>query len=533
MSGKFLFAKESQNHLNMKYSRSHILKEGTFSHEPPSYLISKDYLLNRRSPSETRSTSSSEMCSSCIKMKNLMDEAKFSIEREKESLENTEKHLKHYDSLLAIKENRLREQELALENERNLLEIQKSEISREKITVEKEKEQICDSFRNLELEKENIEKQMMCLDKKYQEVKKLLGEYEKQKSREADKEDALRDIENRENALRVKDEEICKKSEELTSKAKLLEKSFKEKVGLFEKLKQEVINKQKVILRKKAKIAEMKKKSENCSSVTLGLDLNEKEMRENALKARADELQTLQQLLNDEKNRVEVMMRSVNEEKLELDQELHNSRRLLQEKIHQAQMAEERFKERYLNLDSKEKKLEHMIQAFQEEESKLEERWKNIENIEKITNELALTKEKLQNLQKQFFFQQQELNEFKLNNSEFTPEMKEKLENLRKKEEELFEIEQQLKKEREEIEISATLIKQLNNDLEKQKISQQKEQQRLKSLEKEIKQKENEEKSQLFQLEVDKSFKNSSQGSFHKILVSDMSPFDDKELFPL
>jgi allophanate hydrolase subunit 1 len=111
--------------------------------------------------------------------------------------------------------------------------------------------------------------------------------------------------------------------------------------------------------------------------------------------------------------------------------------------------------------------------------------------------------------------------------------MKEKLENLRKKEEELFEIEQQLKKEREEIEISATLIKQLNNDLEKQKISQQKEQQRLKSLEKEIKQKENEEKSQLFQLEVDKSFKNSSQGSFHKILVSDMSPFDDKELFPL
>lgn len=528
----------------MKYSRSHILKEGHFTQEPSSYLISKDFLLNRRSPSETRSTCSNDMCSSCIKMKNLMDEAKFSIEREKESLENTEKHLKHYDSLLAIKENRLREQELALENERKFIEAQKSEISREKNILEKDKDKVAEQMKCVDAEKENLERQMVGLEKKYQEVKKLLSEYEKHKNEELGRNGVFREIENRETNLKLKDQEIQKKSEELNHKAKLLEKSYKEKVGLFEKLKQEVINKQKIIIKKKAKIADLKQRSFTCVSapVTPSPDSfinkeKELEARESSLKAQSEEIYTLQQLLNDEKNRLEILIRSVNEEKFELDQELQSNRRIFQEKLHQAQLAEDRYKERLFSLDDKEKNLELMIQAFQEEESKLEERWKNIENIEKITTELTITKEKLQNLQRNYFVQQQELNEYKTKNFDspliLTPEVQERLELMVKKEEELTEIENQLKKEREEIEISASLIRQLNEDLEKQKLAQQKEQQRLKSLEKEIKNKETEEKSQFLTVDADKSFKNSSQGSLHRILVSDMSPFDDKDLFHL
>ena len=265
----------------------------------------------------------------------------------------------------------------------------------------------------------------------------------------------------------------------------------------------------------------------------------EKELdaRESALKAHSEEIYTLQQLLNDEKNRLEILIRSVNEEKFELDQELQSNRRIFQEKFHQAQLAEDRYKERLYSLDDKEKKLELMIQAFQEEESKLEERWKNIENIERITNELTLTKEKLQNLQRNYLIQQQELNQYKTKNFDspliLTPEVQERLELMTKKEEELTEIENQLKKEREEIEISASLIRQLNEDLEKQKFAQQKEQKRLKVLEKEIKSKASEEKNHFLTVDADKSFKNSSQGSLHRILVSDMSPFDDKDLFHL
>lgn len=509
--------------------------------EAASFLISKANQSASRYPE--RKVASNDLCGSCIKMKNLMDEAKFSIEREKESLENTEKHLKHYDSLLAIKENRLKEQELAFDNERNLIEIQKSEISREKLLNEKEKDRIAEGLKSLEYEKENVEKQMITLEKKYQNVKKILGEYEKQKldNETLAKSEALRELEQKEVYLRQKEVEVNKKSEELKAKARQLERSFKEKTGLFEKLKQEVINKQKVIIRKKEKIAEMKKRIElGTANTTPNLEnvesrMKEMDLREMTLKQKADELMNLQQRLNDEKNRVEVMMRSVSEEKMDLDMEIQNSRRSFQDKIRQAQVTEERFRERMAAMDSKEQKLEQMIQAFQEEELKLEERWKNLENIHAITSELSQTKEKLQSLQKAYAVQQQELSEYKVKSIEsplqFTPDWKDRLESLAKKEEDLQELEDQLNKEREEIEISAALIRQLNEDLERQKISQKKEEIRLKDLEKQLKQKENEVKVEISQLDIDKSFKNSSQGSFHRILVSDMSPFDDKDIF--
>lgn len=509
--------------------------------EAANFLVSKSSQVN--SKYSERKSSNNSLCGSCIKMKNLMDEAKFSIEREKESLENTEKHLKHYDSLLAIKENRLREQEMAFENERNLIEIQKSEISREKVSNEKEKDKIAEGFKSLGFERENVEKQMICLEKKYQDVKKILSEYEKQKN---DKElngkaEVLREIEVKEGCLKQREAEINKKTEELRAKARLLEKSYKEKTGLFEKLKQEVINKQKIILKKKEKIAELKKKTvigtNNSTPNMDSLDSRAKELeiRELTIKQKSDELINLQQRLNDEKNRLEVMMRSVSEEKQDLDQEIQNTRRTYQDKIRQAQLAEERFKDRMSTLDSKEQKLEQIIQGFQEEEQKLEERWKNLEKIQQITSELSQTKEKLQSLQKAYSLQQQELIEYKAksieNPLEYPADWKDRIDLLAKKEEDLQEIEQQLKKEREEIEISASLIGQLNSDLEKQKKFQQRESLRLKELENQLKIRENEVKVEISHLDIDKSFRNSSQGSLHKILVSDMSPFDEKDIF--
>ena len=88
-----------------------------------------------------------------------------------------------------------------------------------------------------------------------------------------------------------------------------------------------------------------------------------------------------------------------------------------------------------------------------------------------------------------------------------------------------------MKKERDDIDISAALIKQLNLDLEKQKNMQTAEQKKLNDLVNEIKAREAEfSRIDTSNIDIDKSFKNSSNGSIRAILVSDMSPFEDKEI---
>ena len=174
-----------------------------------------------------------------------------------------------------------------------------------------------------------------------------------------------------------------------------------------------------------------------------------------------------------------------------------------------------------------------MIFAIQEEENKLEERWKCLENIEKIRLENESLKEQVLLLQKSYLMQQQELLILKENGkfSEISEDWKDRIESIKIKEQELAEFEEQLKKERDDIDISAALIKQLNLDLEKQKNMQTAEQKKLNDLVNEIKAREAEfSRIDTSNIDIDKSFKNSSNGSIRAILVSDMSPFEDKEI---
>ena len=500
---------------------------------------------------DRRNPSTDELCMSCVKMKNLMEEAKFCIDREKESLENTEKHLKHYDSLLAIKENRLREQELAFENEKNMMEIQKSEVCREKIQIEKEKDSLKSNFMSLNSEKETLEKQMYQLEKKYQDVKKILNEYENQKNsiENTVRSEAYKSVEARENTLKYKELEFIKQQEDFKVKTRQYEKTIQEKSILFERLKQDLIQRQQKYVEKNEQFKEL---NSSVQSLKEELDKNEKELRsdyeakiseirekENNLTARGSEIDTLYIKLNEDRNKLELYISTINDQKEEIEQEMLYTKRSAEEKAYQAQVAEERFRERLLQIEAKERKLDDMIEAFQEEEGRLDERWKNLEKIESISNELEQTKEKYANLYKNYTQQQQELNECRIRHVEkpaqVTDDMKIRIENLRNKEEELNELEMQLKRERRDIDTSAALIKQLHEDLELQKIAQKMEQQKLNELAGEISKYREGDSSKInvSHLEMDKSYKNSSLGSFHANLVSDMSPFEDKDIFSL
>ena len=191
-----------------------------------------------------------------------------------------------------------------------------------------------------------------------------------------------------------------------------------------------------------------------------------------------------------------------------------------------------------MQTEVKERKLEEMISAIQEEESKLDERWKSLNNIENMSKDFDNLKEKYTILQKNYAFQQQELSKLKNTTYEKPLQLSEehlnRIENIKRKEDELLELENQLKREREEIDITTALIKQLNEDLEKQKISQMLEQQKLNELAQEIRLKENDSvRINISNLDIDKSFKNSSLESVQPIMVSDMSPFEDKDFFSL
>ncbi|OMJ83462.1 hypothetical protein SteCoe_15631 [Stentor coeruleus] len=493
---------------------------------------------------ERRNSNVNDMCVSCLKMKSLMDEATFSIEREKESLENTEKHLKHYDSLLAIKENRLREQELSFENEKNMLEIQKNEICREKVQIDKQKEMLTSAHSNIKTEKEALEKQVLQIEKKYQDVRKILSDYENQKSNVENtiKNDMNKSFENRENALKNKESEINRQYEELKNKARQFEKSYLEKTGLFEKLKNDVISKQKIIQEKKSKIAGLKRALEEAktskpqkSQVSEQL-LQEITDKEENIRLKSLDLELMSAKITEERTRLEILRRSLQDEKESIDQEIYSAERACREKMHQATLLEERAKERIQQTELKEQKLEEMIKALQEEEDKLEERWKSVESIQSTSYELAQLKDKYLNLQKSFAEQQMELNDSKYKYSDvplqLSSELREKMLYLEKKEEDLNEWELQMKKEREEIDMSASLIKQLNEDLEKQKLAQIKEQKRLQELARDIKSKEQEHSHlDIPRMDRSESAKNSSNNSLQRILVSDMSPFDEKDIF--
>ena len=536
-----------------KLIRNTISAGCTCIREAAIFLVNKANKLKRsmQKAQDRRNPSADELCISCVNMKKLMEEANFCIDREKESLENTEKHLKHYDSLLAIKENRLREQELAFENEKNMLEIQKSEICREKIQIEKEKDSLKSNFLNLNSEKETLEKQLYQLEKKYQDVKKILNEYENKKStiENTVRSEAYKSVEARENILKHKELEIMKQQEDFKAKARQYEKVIQEKSTLFERLKKDLIQRQQKYVEKNEQFQELHKDVQRQKEE---LDKKEKDLiadheakfaeicdKENHLKARASEIDTLYTKLNEDRKKLEMYISTINEQKEEIEEEMIFTKRSAEEKAHQVQVAEERLRKRLCQIEEKERKLDEMICAFQEEESKLDERWKNLENIETISNELEQTKEKYAILYKNYTQLQQELNECRIKNTEkpqqIADDIKAKIEKLRNKEEELNELELQLKRERKDIDTSTALIKQLNEDLELQKIAQKMEQQKLNELAAEISRYRETDsiKINISTLEMDKSYKNSSFGSLHANLVSDMSPFEDKDIFSL
>lgn len=438
-------------------------------------------------------------CSSCLQKKSLIEEPAAEILRRNNNLQIDENHLKHYSSILTIKENRLKEQEFLLENERNALNIVKEEIYLERLEIERQKQIMSSANSNIKAEKQSLEKQFQLMEKKFQDVSKMLSDFENQKLNleKSLKDNIIKNIEDRENDLSIKEKEVNWLQDELENKAKQFERIFIEKTGVFEVIKQELKNKQKIINKKKGKIADLKqaldglKTSASSEANKQEVLLNEISKREENLKIKSQELDYTTAKIQEEKAYLEDLRKSLQKEKEIIDQDIINSQRVCIEKTYQAQLLEEKSKSRIHQAELKEKKLEEMIRKLQEEEKKIEERWKTVENAQKVYYEFNDLKEKYIILQRNFAAQQVELSEFKYKHSDMSlrmnGEIRKRIFSLERKENDLNKIDKELKKEREKINKSVLIIKKTTTDLENQKDEQINEHKRLDELSREIK----------------------------------------------
>lgn len=93
----------------------------------------------------------------------------------------TEKHLKQYDSLLKLKDERLIEQEQALKRDRESLTEEKKKLLASKTKLEEDRKKLQEENEVLDKKRQLLAQESQSLDKKREEVEKLLQEYHNSK----------------------------------------------------------------------------------------------------------------------------------------------------------------------------------------------------------------------------------------------------------------------------------------------------------------------------------------------------------------
>ena len=117
-------------------------------------------------------------CNKCIKYIQMIEELKVQQRFQAEKCINTEKHLKQYDSLLQIKDNRLTQQEVALKNDLELLDTEKEKFLKERKKFEEDKAKFKNEQDYLSLESERIEKSIQELNKRNEELQAMQNDFE-------------------------------------------------------------------------------------------------------------------------------------------------------------------------------------------------------------------------------------------------------------------------------------------------------------------------------------------------------------------
>jgi FtsZ-binding cell division protein ZapB len=143
----------------------------------------KIYLNNvKRQTQQDRRTLSGSFCGNCVKYQKTVEELKLKQNSLSEKFVVTEKHLKQYDHLLQIKDNRLKQQENSLKSELETFEKEKDKLNWEKQRIEEEKIEIQREKQLLLHETRRIEYEMEELHNKSKEISSLFESLEIKKA---------------------------------------------------------------------------------------------------------------------------------------------------------------------------------------------------------------------------------------------------------------------------------------------------------------------------------------------------------------
>ena len=488
----------------------------------------KRHLGHRSSMStEKLSANMKNLCSSCTKHLETIENLKKDQERSAEKYFMTEKHLKQYDNLLQIKDKRLQQDEATIKADYEVLEKEKENLRLDQIKLENERSEILNEREDLRVKKLKLnEKQNIFIDKS-REIEQM-GQVIKDK----DKEIMRITIDNED--LKHKLFEQVQINNEQVLKMKLLEpKIIVENLHDIEKFKIK-LNEKKVELRntqiefiklqtelqeKKNEIVEQNRNLEEI----LGKLENDKKIVEEAKKQVFDEYESIEELKQilkiqeDNLQRERELMQEKYEEKVadveELKQKLsENLKKIIEEKelftsetqekleleIKLGQLTEKQLKltQDNIEISNSNRFLTQQISTLQSKVIELEDSMKlseasftqpnntdqGFEVLQEIINMLndelnqKLNQEDLlESLRNLITEYKQTLDQIKIlknsassndsKNEKIYQKLEKKLERLKIKENDLNELQKSLNEERKSIDLAVEYVKNINDDL--------------------------------------------------------------------
>lgn len=419
-------------------------------------------------------------CSNCIRLERNISDIKKKLQREKDKFEVREKHIRQLDTLLQIKDKRLKEEELSLASERQSLSYEIIDLKKTLQDMQQDRHQAENERKILTRENSNLALAMKKAEVKIAELQKSLKKYEDEKKANEDnmKNTVMRNLEARENAVKVKESEIMLEYQKINYENELIdEKNYK--LTYFEqnlliqeqsiKLKYEELSSYSNELeRTKAKIQQEQRKFEEETAA----QMSNFKAKENSLANQEKTFKSKLSMLDLELDSLDALKIKLHEQKALLDKEINNYKNLQLEIIREPMNSSEMESESNAYNDEKERYIEEMIERLNEEELKFAERVNGFKKTEEnIKRDLEYYKNRCEELEQK--------GASKDYSQIADAEYQEKILSLQVKEEELTNMENHLNKEREDIDATADLVKSLNEDLQAQKKVQDEEYERI------------------------------------------------------
>ena len=304
----------------------------TFSIDSKSPKKTNNSIYQQRNK-ERRTLSNVNYCSSCNHYIKIIEEVKSKQKLESGKVIATEKHLKQYDSLLKIKDERLQHQETILKHNQDKIEKKMRKILKERKKIEKDKEEIQKQMEYIDYENNRLEEEFKKIYIKDQEIQEFYQEiiHQKQGFSIANEEISNSAISNHNNLLISREGDIQRLLEELNSqKAESFEnpinkvKDTSATIENFQRKKEKLKTKKNELIIFANSINELKEKTQEERKITLeDLNIKQKTLEENAenLKKEKECIKALEEKLKQELESVNCLKKSLNDRQEKFEKE--------------------------------------------------------------------------------------------------------------------------------------------------------------------------------------------------------------------